>query len=153
MSHPRDIHVANQTNEMRKQMEEKQNLDIQKHAEVHSKGQSLKRGHRRSSSKFKTSREAGVPKAENVPDRRSSYKLKTSRETWVPKAEVSRTEEARPSSRRLGKQEYLRRKRPGHLKRQVWIDMQLEEKVWMNFSMHNTVLTNQEQCRILINKA
>ena len=63
---------------------------------------------RRSSSKLKTSRETRVPKAERLRrDRRSSSKFKTSGETRVPKAE---RQEARPSSRRLGKQEYLRRK-------------------------------------------
>ena len=51
----------------------------------------------------------------NVPDRRSSYKLKTFRETRVPKAVALWTEEALSSSRRLGNQEYLRRKRPGQM--------------------------------------
>ena len=83
-------------------------------------GSQIAKCDRRSLSKSKASREIGVPKADILTpnakrDRRSLFKSKASREVGVPKAEIfqpkrSGTEEARPSSRRLGKQEYLRRK-------------------------------------------
>ena len=64
------------------------------------------------SDNFKTRWEPNVKR-----DRRSLSESKASKEAEVPKAETfqpkrSGTEEARPSSRRLGKQEYLRRKHP-----------------------------------------
>ena len=77
MSHPGDVHVANQMNEMRKYMETK------------------------------------ISTSKNV-----------MRMRYIPRAKDCNegTEEARSSSRRLGKQEYLRRKRPGQSRRQVWIN-------------------------------